>query len=166
MSLCRDPPGPLTTSLATKVAMLRDWGSWDAGFNAVTAEVRRKLLDVIRGHDSHVCVPLQGSGTFSVEAAVNTLVPRDGHVLVLINGAYGARSRSSRQMMGRRLSTFETAEDVPTTAAGRRPAAQGGSLDHARRVSSTARPPPGILNPLPEIAAVVRATGRASSSTR
>ena len=34
---------------------------------------------------------MQGSGTFSVEAAVNTLVPRDGHVLVLINGAYGKR---------------------------------------------------------------------------
>ena len=30
----RDPilltPGPLTTTLATKTAMLRDWGSWDA----------------------------------------------------------------------------------------------------------------------------------------
>jgi 2-aminoethylphosphonate-pyruvate transaminase len=39
----RDPilltPGPLTTSLATKAAMLRDWGSWDANFNAVTASV-------------------------------------------------------------------------------------------------------------------------------
>ncbi len=76
----RDPilltPGPLTTSLPTKAAMLRDWGSWDAAFNAVTADVRRKLLAVINGQDSHVCVPMQGSGTFSVEAAVNTLVPR------------------------------------------------------------------------------------------
>ena len=43
----RDPilltPGPLTTSLPTKAAMLRDWGSWDSSFNAVTADVRRKL---------------------------------------------------------------------------------------------------------------------------
>ena len=23
-------PGPLTTTLRTKLAMLRDWGSWDA----------------------------------------------------------------------------------------------------------------------------------------
>jgi hypothetical protein len=29
-------PGPLTTSLETKQAMLRDWGSWDAAFNAIT----------------------------------------------------------------------------------------------------------------------------------
>ena len=63
-------PGPLTTSARTKEAMLRDWGSWDANFNAVTASVRKSLLAVIHGQDSHVVVPLQGSGTFSVEAAV------------------------------------------------------------------------------------------------
>src|SRR3954462_14323044 len=83
----RDPilltPGPLTTSLETRTAMLRDWGSWDAAFNAVTARVRSALTDIVHGAESHVCVPLQGSGTFSVEGAVNTLVPRNGHVLVL-----------------------------------------------------------------------------------
>ena len=63
-------PGPLTTTLRTKLAMLRDWGSWDGDFNAVTARVRKSLLKVIHGEDSHVVVPLQGSGTFSVEAAV------------------------------------------------------------------------------------------------
>ena len=43
----RDPilltPGPLTTTLTTKAAMLRDWGSWDSNFNTVTREVRDKL---------------------------------------------------------------------------------------------------------------------------
>ncbi|HEY3179665.1 MAG TPA: 2-aminoethylphosphonate--pyruvate transaminase, partial [Casimicrobiaceae bacterium] len=91
----RDPilltPGPLTTSLQTKAAMLRDWGSWDSNFNTVTREVREKLLAVIESDGAHVCVPMQGSGTFAVEAAVNSLVPHDGHVLVLINGAYGKR---------------------------------------------------------------------------
>jgi 2-aminoethylphosphonate-pyruvate transaminase len=159
----RDPilltPGPLTTSLATKSAMLRDWGSWDAAFNAVTADVRRKLLDVIHGHDTHVCVPMQGSGTFSVEAAVNTLVPRDGHVLVLINGAYGTRMAKLTRMMGRRTTTFETAEDVPTTAQdvdrllGADPGISHVGLIHCE--TST-----GILNPLAEIAAVVKKHGR------
>jgi ABC-type Fe3+ transport system permease subunit len=88
-------PGPLTTTLRTKLAMLRDWGSWDADFNAVTAGVRSRLLDIVHGHDTHVVVPLQGSGTFSVEAAVATVVPRDGHVLVLDNGAYCKRAASS-----------------------------------------------------------------------
>jgi 2-aminoethylphosphonate-pyruvate transaminase len=65
-------PGPLTTTLRTKLAMLKDWGSWDADFNAVTASVRASLLTIVHGTDSHVVVPLQGSGTFSVEAAVAT----------------------------------------------------------------------------------------------
>src|SRR5947207_7966247 len=117
----RDPilltPGPLTTSLQTKAAMLRDWGSWDSNFNAVTREVRDKLLRVVDLDGTHVCVPMQGSGTFAVEAAVNTLVPRDGHILALINGAYGKRMAKLTEMMGRRLSTFEAADDVPITAA-------------------------------------------------
>ena len=81
--------------------MLRDWGSWDANFNAVTAEVRNKLVDVVHGQDTHVCVPMQGSGTFSVEAAINTLVPRTGHVLVLINGAYWPAARQAHADDGR-----------------------------------------------------------------
>jgi len=31
-------PGPLTTALTTKQAMLRDWGSWDQDFNELTAD--------------------------------------------------------------------------------------------------------------------------------
>ncbi|HMS06917.1 MAG TPA: 2-aminoethylphosphonate--pyruvate transaminase [Burkholderiaceae bacterium] len=114
MTLNRDAilltPGPLTTSLRTKLAMLRDWGSWDADFNAVTARVRERLLAIVHGQDSHAVVPLQGSGTFSVEAAVATVVPRDGHVLVLDNGAYCKRAARLSQMMGRRCSVLAFAD--------------------------------------------------------
>lgn len=159
----RDPilltPGPLTTSLPTKAAMLRDWGSWDASFNAVTAGLRRKLLSLVHGEETHVCVPMQGSGTFSVEAAVNTLVPRDGHVLVLINGAYGTRLARLTRMMGRRLSTFETAEDIPTTPQDvDRLLAADPSITHVGLIHCETST--GILNPLPEIAAVVARHGR------
>jgi len=159
----RDPilltPGPLTTSLATKTAMLRDWGSWDAAFNAVTADVRRKLLDIVGGHATHVCVPMQGSGTFAIEAAVNTLVPRDGHVLVLVNGAYGTRMARLTRMMGRRLSTFETAEDVPTTPQDvDRLLAADASITHVGLIHCETST--GILNPLADIAAVVAKHGR------
>ena len=159
----RDPilltPGPLTTSLATKAAMLRDWGSWDERFNAVTGEIRRKLLDIVDGHASHVCVPMQGSGTFSVEAAVNTLVPRDGHVLVLINGAYGQRMAKLTQMMGRRVTTFVTAEDVPTTPGDvDRMLARDGSITHVGLVHCETST--GILNPLAGIAEAVARHGR------
>ena len=159
----RDPilltPGPLTTSLQTKMAMLRDWGSWDSHFNDVTAELRVKLLDVIGAGDGHVCVPMQGSGTFAVEAAVNTLVPRDGHVLVLINGAYGKRFAKLTEMMGRRLSTYETPEDVRTTAEDvDRLLARDPSITHVGLIHCETST--GILNPLPEIAAAVARHGK------
>ena len=159
----RDPilltPGPLTTSLATKVAMLRDWGSWDSSFNAITATIREQLLDIVSAQGSHVCVPMQGSGTFCVEAAVNTLVPRNGHLLVLINGAYGKRLAKLAQMMGRRVSVFETAEDVPTTPADvERLLSADASITHVGLIHCETST--GILNPLPDIAAVVARHGK------
>jgi 2-aminoethylphosphonate-pyruvate transaminase len=159
----RDPilltPGPLTTSLATKTAMLRDWGSWDTSFNAVTARVRARLTAVVNGEATHVCVPMQGSGTFSVEAAVNTLVPRNGHLLVLINGAYGKRLARLTEMMGRKLSVFETADDVPTTAADvARKLDADPSITHVGLIHCETST--GILNPLAEIAEAVAQRGR------
>jgi 2-aminoethylphosphonate-pyruvate transaminase len=159
----RDPilltPGPLTTSLATKTAMLRDWGSWDTSFNAVTARVRARLTAVVNGEATHVCVPMQGSGTFSVEAAVNTLVPRNGHLLVLINGAYGKRLARLTEMMGRKLSVFETADDVPTTAADvARKLDADSSITHVGLIHCETST--GILNPLAEIAEAVAQRGR------
>src|SRR3954452_16308191 len=154
----RDPilltPGPLTTALPTRMAMLRDWGSWDSQFNAITAVVRERLLDVVAANATHTCVPMQGSGTFSVEAAVNTLVPRDGHMLVLVNGAYGQRLAKLARMMGRQVSVFETAEDVPTTAADvDRLLAGDASVTHVGLIHCETST--GILNPLREIAEVV-----------
>ncbi len=94
-------PGPLTTTAATRSAMLIDWGSWDSAFNELTASVCRDLTEVVHGLDTHVCVPLQGSGTFSVEAAIGTLVPRQGKVLVPDNGAYCKRAARILTYLGR-----------------------------------------------------------------
>lgn len=152
-------PGPLTTSARTRQAMMVDWGSWDDRFNRLTASVCEQLLAIIDGVASHHCVPLQGSGTFAVEAAIGTLVPRNGKVLVLINGAYGKRLAKICEVLGRDFSTFETAEDEPTTAADvdgllrADPAITHVALIHCE--TST-----GILNPLAEIAQVVKTHGK------
>src|SRR5215471_14311172 len=103
-SMSRDPwlltPGPLTTADATKRAMLHDWGSRDTAFISMTARVRRRLAEIAGGGDL-VAVPLQGSGTFVVEAALGSFVPRNGKLLILINGAYGARMARICEVMGR-----------------------------------------------------------------
>jgi 2-aminoethylphosphonate-pyruvate transaminase len=159
----RDPilltPGPLTTSLATKAAMLRDWGSWDSNFNAVTARLRERLNAIINGGAAHACVPMQGSGTFSVEAAVNTLVPRDGHLLVMVNGAYGKRMARLTEMMGRKLSVIEAADDVAFAVADVTRALDADpSITHVGLIHCETST--GILNPLAEIATAVAARGR------
>ena len=159
----RDPilltPGPLTTTLRTKLAMLKDWGSWDSDFVAVTASVRSRLLDIVHGHDTHVVVPMQGSGTFSVEAAVATLVPREGHVLVLDNGAYCKRATKLTQMMGRRASVMPFAEDEPVSAAALDVRLQAdASISHVVLIHCETGT--GVENPLAEVAAVCERHGK------
>ena len=110
-------PGPLTTSLRTKQAMLNDWGSWDAAFNSITASIRRDAVEIVSGGADYTCVPLQGSGTFSVEAAIGTLVPRDGKVLVPNNGAYCARIVRICKYLNRAVVDLAVPEDQPTTGA-------------------------------------------------
>ncbi|MBN9116657.1 MAG: 2-aminoethylphosphonate--pyruvate transaminase, partial [Pandoraea sp.] len=109
-------PGPLTTSPATRQAMLRDWGSWDAQFNRVTASLCRDLVDIVQGGDTHVCVPLQGSGTFSVEAAIGTLTPRDARILVPDNGAYCQRLLKICRYLGRDAVALPIPDDQAASA--------------------------------------------------
>jgi len=99
-------PGPLVTSEATRAAMLVDWGSWDGAFNALTASVCRDLVTIVHGEAEHVCVPLQGSGTFAVEAALGTLVPRGGKVLVPDNGGYCKRIVRILNCLGREVTVL------------------------------------------------------------
>jgi len=107
-------PGPLTTSRQTKEAMLRDWGSWDDDFKAVTAEIRRKLLAMAGvTDDSYVCVPMQGSGSFAVEAALATAIPKDGKALVLMNGAYGQRAAKIVDYLGRKHIDLDKGDYLP-----------------------------------------------------
>ena len=152
-------PGPLTTSLRTKLAMLRDWGSWDSDFIEVTASVRQSLLAIIRGQDSHVVVPLQGSGTFSVEAAVATVVPRDGHILVLDNGAYCKRAASLSTLMGRRTTVLALDEAAPVSIGALQTALQSDqSISHVVLIHCETGA--GVLNPLQEVADICAQFGK------
>jgi 2-aminoethylphosphonate-pyruvate transaminase len=152
-------PGPLTTSDRTRDAMLRDWGSWDGDFNQITARIRRETLRIVHGEDTHECVPLQGSGTFSVEAAIGTLVPRDGHVLVPNNGAYCQRLVKICSALGRRHQSIDYAEDTQVKPADiDRALAVDPSITHVALVHCETGA--GVLNPLHEIAMVVAKHGR------
>jgi 2-aminoethylphosphonate-pyruvate transaminase len=152
-------PGPLTTTLRTKLAMLKDWGSWDGDFIALTAGVRHRLLDTVHGHGSHTVVPLQGSGTFAVEAAVATVVPRDGHVLVMDNGAYCKRAAKLTQLMGRRATVVPQPEEAPISVATLQAHLHDDpSITHVVLIHCETGT--GVLNPLSEVAALCQALGK------
>jgi len=152
-------PGPLTTSLRTRQAMLHDWGSWDSDFNNITGRIRERLLQISSGGGTHECVPLQGSGTFSVEAAIGTLVPRNGHVLVPQNGAYCQRIARICRVLGRKLTTLDYPENAQVAAGDIERALEAdASISHVAFVHCETST--GILNPLHEVAQVVARCGR------
>jgi 2-aminoethylphosphonate-pyruvate transaminase len=152
-------PGPLTTSAGVKRAMLRDWGSRDHDFIELNARVRRRLVELAGGTASHVAVPLQGSGTFIVEAMLGTLVPREGKLLVLVNGAYGQRMVRMAAYHRRPVVALETPEDQPNDpAALDRMLAQDQQISHVAAVHCETTS--GILNPIERIAAVAARHGR------
>jgi len=161
--MSRDPilltPGPLTTSRRTKEAMLRDWGSWDADFNRITGRIRQSLVAIIHGEATHECVPQQGSGTFAVEAAIGTVVPRNGHVLVPVNGAYCQRIAKICKVIGRRHSTIDYAESAQVRAEDiDRRLAEDASITHVAIVHCETGT--GILNPIEDIARVAAKHGK------
>ena len=106
-------PGPLTTHSRVKQAMQKDWGSWDSDFRQMTAQIRKLLLGICNGHEDYTCIPLQGSGTFSVEAALASLTPRSGKILMLMNGAYGLRAKKTLEYLGRDIIVLDKGDYLP-----------------------------------------------------
>ena len=158
-------PGPLTTSSTVKAAMMHDIGSRDPRFIEITAQLRQRLLSLVGAHavagseDALTCIPLQGSGTFAVEAMLSTLVPRAGKLLILSNGAYGRRMASMCARHGLQHELLEHAEDAPLDAGQveayllARPEVTHVAVVHCETTT-------GVQNPLEAIADAVHASGR------
>jgi len=152
-------PGPLTTSLSVKQAMLHDYGSRDATFIDLNARILDRLVAIVNGSGSYVTVPLQGSGTFVVEAMIGNFVPADGKVLILINGAYGKRIARICDYYKREYRVQESAEDVPVDT-DQLDATLDANPDIGHVVVVHCETTSGILNPIAEVAQIVARHGR------
>jgi len=152
-------PGPLTTSKSVKEAMVHDWGSRDAAFLKINREVLDWLPEIVGASGDYVTVPMQGSGTFAVEAMLTTLVPPAGKCLVLINGAYGLRAKRILDIARRASVVYQTTEDTPPDLSEiDRILGADTTITHVFAVQCETTS--GILNPIVEIGAVVRKHGR------
>ena len=152
-------PGPLTTAKSVKEVMVHDWGSRDATFLRINREVMERLPEIVHGEEAYVTVPMQGSGTFAVEAMLTTFVPPGGKVLVLINGAYGQRAKRILEIARRKVVVHETPEDTaPDLGAIERLLTRSKSITHVFAVYCETTS--GIRNPIEAIADICARTGK------
>ena len=153
-------PGPLTTSGTVKAAMLRDTGSRDGEFLETVRSIRRRLVEIggSAAVEEFECVLLQGSGTYAIESVISSVIPRDGKLLVLVNGAYGRRIAQIAGIHGIETATLEAPENskITASAVGERLAAVGG-VTHVAVVHCETTT--GIMNPVEAIGLAVKEAG-------
>lgn len=152
-------PGPLTTSESVKLAMLRDAGSRDREFIAIVRGIREKLLSISgAGPGTYEAIPMQGSGTFGIEAVLSSCVPKTGRLLVAVNGAYGRRMADIAQRLRIPVVRLDGPEHLPVNlieferALTAEPGFTHVGLIHCE--TST-----GIVNPVEDLGAAARRFG-------
>ena len=145
-------PGPLTTSLGVKQAMLHDAGSWHYEFNELVRDLRSKLLALagLTPADGYEVVLMQGSGTFGVESVIGSVIPPQGRLLVISNGAYGERIAAMAACLKIQHHVLRFAEDTPADPAEiDRALADDAGLSHVALVHCETTT--GLLNPVEAI---------------
>jgi len=154
-------PGPFITSRTVKQAMLRDLGPRDFEFISLVKDIRRRLL-ALGGVENagYVAIPMQGCGTYSVEAVISSTVPPDGKLLVVVNGAYGkriARMAAVLKIPTVQLTYPENIRPQPQQDVAAQlksdPAITHVAMIHCETTT-------GVLNPIKEVGQVVREFGR------
>jgi len=151
-------PGPLTVPRDIREEMLQDRNPGGAAHIALTADVRRYMLELCNGTDTHACILLQGSATYGIEAGFHTLLPENARLLVVINGFYGHRLREIAE--GARVDTVTL--ELPNVPLPTRADIEGAldadpSITHI--VICQAETGTGSLNPVAMIAEVARERG-------
>lgn len=154
-------PGPLSTSLTVKQAMLRDLGSRDDEFIAVVKEIRSLLLRLgeVSEEKGYECVLMQGSGTFGVESVISSVVGKKDTLLVLVNGAYGERIVKMATVHGLNLLIARFPEnEIVTPEAVNKELQQHPEITHVACIHSETTT--GLFNPIEAIGAVCKQNGK------
>jgi 2-aminoethylphosphonate-pyruvate transaminase len=85
-------PGPVNTTATVKSALVHhDVCHRDSNFSELMVSLTGKLRRIFRGTPHHTVVAITGSGTAAMESALVSTVPPDKQILIIDNGAFGAR---------------------------------------------------------------------------
>lgn len=154
-------PGPLTTTDSVKEAMMSDWCTWDEDYNVgIVEQIRKQLVELATSRpDEYTAVLMQGSGTFCVEATLGTAVRPSDKLLVAANGAYGKRMGviADYYHIDCDVMRFEEPEAVDPARIDAYLTAHS-EVTHVSVVHCETTT--GVLNPLEEIASVVKRHGK------
>lgn len=153
-------PGPLTTSKTVKEAMLSDSCTWDDDYNlGVVQTIRQQLVSLATSAAGYTSVLLQGSGSYAVEAVLGSAIGDAGKVLIVSNGAYGARMIEMASLMGIAHRAYDCGEVArPDVAEIERLLCEDHSITHIAMVHCETTT--GMLNPITEVAALARQYGK------
>lgn len=155
-------PGPLSTTATVRAAMLQDSCTWDADYNqGVVEPIRRELVRLATGPEyesDYSAVLLQGSGSYVVESVLGSAIGVDECLLIINNGAYGARMGEMARCLGLRHHELDCGETSrPEPAAIEAMLARHPEITHLAMVHCETTT--GMLNPLDEVAALCQRRG-------
>ncbi|MEH8204369.1 2-aminoethylphosphonate--pyruvate transaminase [Aeromonas veronii] len=155
-------PGPLSTTATVRAAMLQDSCTWDADYNlGVVEPIRRELVRLATGPEyqsDYSAVLLQGSGSYVVESVLGSAIGVDECLLIINNGAYGARMGEMARCLGLRHHELDCGETArPEPAAIEAMLARHPEITHLAMVHCETTT--GMLNPLDEVAALCQRRG-------
>ncbi len=140
--------------------MAQDLAPWDNDFRAFIVRLRERILRVAGGVPGiHTVLPLQGCGHFITEAALRSLVPPKGRLLVPDTGAYANRMLRLAREAGRDAVALAIDANRPTDPAAVATAlAADPGITHVGIVYSETGS--GVIHDAPAIGAVARSAGR------
>ncbi|WP_088868817.1 2-aminoethylphosphonate--pyruvate transaminase [Aeromonas veronii] len=155
-------PGPLSTTATVRAAMLQDSCTWDADYNqGVVEPIRRELVRLATGPEyqsDYSVVLLQGSGSYVVESVLGSAIGVDECLLIINNGAYGARMGEMARCLGLRHHELDCGETTrPEPAAIEAMLARHPEITHLAMVHCETTT--GMLNPLEEVAELCQCRG-------
>jgi 2-aminoethylphosphonate-pyruvate transaminase len=153
-------PGPVTTRPEVRQAMALDYAPWDNEIRPLYIDVRQRVLAIAGGvPGEHAPLTLQGCGHFATEAALRSLVPPGGRILIPAIGAYADRMARLAREAGRVPVSLTVPEGSATSPAAVAAAlAADPSIGHVGLVYSETGS--GIIHDALAIGAAVRAAGR------
>lgn len=155
-------PGPLSTTATVRAAMLQDSCTWDADYNlGVVEPIRRELVRLATGPEyesDYSAVLLQGSGSYVVESVLGSAIGSDECLLIINNGAYGARMGEMARCLGLRHHELDCGETTrPEPAAIDAMLVRHPEITHLAMVHCETTT--GMLNPLDEVAGLCQRRG-------